>query len=107
MKVGSKIIVSDAGEYGLKNVNAALTALGAKRIDVAIMSHPHEDHVKNFIDLFAQWQVKKAVMSRSAYWQGTQTNRAVTRPRFAVLTVGAMWITSFAGSDVRRFDVQP
>jgi competence protein ComEC len=77
MKIGSKIIVSDAGEFELENVNSALKALGAKRIDVAILSHPHEDHVKNFIGLFAQWQVKKAVMSRSAHWQGTKTNRAV------------------------------
>ena len=77
MKIGSKIIVSDAGEFEFENMNDALKVLGAKRIDVAILSHPHEDHVKNFIDLFAQWQVKKAVMSRSAYWQGTQTNRAV------------------------------
>lgn len=77
MKIGSKIIVSDAGEFELENVNAALKALEAKRIDVAILSHPHKDHVKNFIDLFATWEVKKAVMSRSDYWQGTQTNRAV------------------------------
>ena len=77
MKIGSKIVVSDAGEFELENVNAALQALGAKRIDVAILSHPHADHVANFIDLFAQWQVKKAVLSRSSYWQGTKTNRAV------------------------------
>lgn len=79
MKIGSKIIVSDAGEFEVENVNAALKALGAKRIDVAMLSHPHEDHVKNFVDLFAQWNVKKAVMSRSAWWQGTKTNRAVTK----------------------------
>lgn len=77
MKIGTKIIVSDAGEFEVENVNAALTALGAKRIDVAILSHPHEDHVMNFIDLFGEWQVKKAVMSRSAYWQGTIINRSV------------------------------
>jgi competence protein ComEC len=77
MKIGGKIIVSDAGEYEIKNVNDTLNALEAKRIDVAILSHPHEDHVKNFIDLFATWDVKKAVLSRSAYWRGTQTNKAV------------------------------
>jgi competence protein ComEC len=79
MKVGEKVIVSDAGEYNLDDLNAALRALGAERIDVAILSHPHEDHVKNFIKLFAQWTVKQAVMSRSAYWQGTKTNRAVMK----------------------------
>jgi len=79
MRIGSKTIVSDAGEFKLASVNAALQALGATRIDVAILSHPHADHVKNFITLFAQWQVKKAVMSPSAYWQGTKTNRAVMR----------------------------
>ncbi len=77
MKVGSKIIVSDAGEFKLKNMNDALRSLDASRIDVAILSHPHQDHVKNFIDLFATWNVKKAVLSKSAYWQGTETNRDV------------------------------
>lgn len=77
MKIGGAIIVSDAGEYKLANVNAALKQLGATRIDVAILSHPHEDHVKNFVNLFAQWPVKKVVMSRSTYWAGTHTNRAV------------------------------
>lgn len=77
MKIGSKIIVSDAGEFELKNINNALRSLDAKQIDVAILSHPHKDHVKNFFDLFAAWDVKKAVMSQSDYWQGTLTNQAV------------------------------
>lgn len=77
MSVGGKVIVSDAGEFELDNVNAALESIGAKRIDVAILSHPHEDHVKNFVQLFARWEVKKAVMSRSEWWQGTDTNRDV------------------------------
>ncbi len=77
MKIGSKIIVSDAGEFELENMNDALHSLGATRIDVAILSHPHQDHVKNFIGLFATWDVKKAVLSKSGYWQGTETNRDV------------------------------
>jgi beta-lactamase superfamily II metal-dependent hydrolase len=38
MRVGEKIIVSDAGEYNLDKVSAALDALDAQRIDVAILS---------------------------------------------------------------------
>ena len=79
MKIGTKIIVSDAGEFEVENVNDALTALGATRIDVAILSHPHQDHVKNFVSLFAKWKVKQAVMSSSDYWWGTDTNRAVMK----------------------------
>lgn len=77
MKVGGKVVVSDAGEFKLGSVNKALKLIRARRIDVAILSHPHQDHVKNFVELFAQWEVKKAVLSRSEWWQGTDTNEAV------------------------------
>src|SRR5215211_6430247 len=77
MRVGGKIVVSDSGEFGLGNLNAALQNVDAKRIDVAILSHPHDDHVKNFAALFGAWEVKKAVLSRSEHWQGTIANRAV------------------------------
>ena len=77
MMIGGKVIVSDAGEHRVAAVNAALERLGAERIDVAILSHPHDDHVKNFVALFDRWRVGEAVLSRSDYWQGTTTNRAV------------------------------
>ena len=77
MKIGGKVIVSDAGEHRVENVNAALERVGATRIDVAILSHPHDDHVKNFVALLARWEVREAVLSRSDHWQGTKTNRAV------------------------------
>jgi competence protein ComEC len=77
MRIGGKVIVSDAGEFELDNLKAALKSVGAtKRIDVAILGHPHDDHVKNFAALFAAFEVKKAVLSRSDHWQGTKTNRA-------------------------------
>jgi len=79
MKVGSKIIVSDAGQLKFENLDAALNALGATHIDVAILSHPHSDHVTDFLSLFDEWKVKKVVMSPSAYWQGDTTNRAVMK----------------------------
>lgn len=73
MKIGGKVIVSDAGEFRIDAVNEELERLEAKRIDVAILSHPHDDHVKNFVALFARWEVKKAVLSRSEWWEGTKT----------------------------------
>ncbi len=79
MKIGAKIIVSDAGQFNYENIDAALNAVGATRIDVAILSHPHSDHVTDFLQLFDEWKVKKAVMSPSAYWRGDTTNRAVMR----------------------------
>lgn len=77
MKVGGKVVVSDAGEFNLENVDNALGRVGATRIDVAILSHPHRDHVKNFVDLFAKWEVKKAVLSRSEWWDGPELNENV------------------------------
>lgn len=78
MRIGGQIIVSDAGEHEYQNLKDALTKVGAgKRIDVAILGHPHDDHVRNFTQLFADFDVRKAVLSRSAHWNGTDTNRAV------------------------------
>lgn len=77
MRIGGQVIVSDVGEHRVADVNAALERLGAERIDVVILSHPHDDHVKNSLALFARWEVSEVVLSRSEYWQGTKTNRAV------------------------------
>jgi beta-lactamase superfamily II metal-dependent hydrolase len=79
MRIGGKVIVSDAGQFNVQGVDAALRAIGAKAIDFAILSHPHSDHVKNFIALIKQdgWQIHTAVLSHSAYWAGTGTNRKV------------------------------
>jgi competence protein ComEC len=79
MRIGGKVIVSDAGQFNVQSVDAALRAIGAKAIDFAILTHPHSDHVKNFIALIKQdgWQIHTAVLSHSAYWTGTSTNRKV------------------------------
>ena len=79
MRIGGKIIVSDTGEFRADVVRDTLRSLHAKRIDVLILSHPHQDHVKNAIDLLERWDVDLAVLSRSQWWEGTATNRAVTR----------------------------
>jgi competence protein ComEC len=79
MRIGGKVIVSDAGQFNVQSVDAALRAIGAKAIDFAILSHPHSDHVKNFIALIKMdgWQIHTAVLSHSAYWTKTSTNRGV------------------------------
>ena len=77
MRIGGKIIVSDTGEQFPEHVDETLRALKAKQIDVAILSHAHEDHVKNTIRLIRDfgWTIKLVVMSDSAWWEGTGTNR--------------------------------
>jgi competence protein ComEC len=77
MRIGSKIVVSDAGQFKYANIDAALHALGATQIDVAILSHPHSDHDTDFLSLFDEWKVKKVVMSENAYWHGDTVNKAV------------------------------
>ncbi len=81
MKIGGQVIVSDAGEHRVETVDATLRSLKAKQIDVAILSHPHDDHVRNFLALIEgyRWKIKLAVISRSAWWQGTKTNRALMK----------------------------
>ena len=77
MRIGGKIIVSDTGEQFPEHMDETLHALKAKQIDVAILSHAHEDHVKNTIRLIRDfgWTIKLAVLSDSAWWEGTGTNR--------------------------------
>jgi competence protein ComEC len=80
MRIGGKVILSDAGQFNVEKVDAALRALGAKTtIDVVILSHPHSDHVKNVIALVNtyHWKVGIAVLNHSAYWRATPTNKAV------------------------------
>ena len=79
MRIGGKVIVSDAGQFNVQSIDAALRAIGAKSIDFAILSHPHSDHVKNFVALITMdgWTIHTAVLSKSAYWTKTATNRKV------------------------------
>jgi competence protein ComEC len=79
IKLGSTIVVSDVGEHDVDVVDATLRDLDARRIDVAILTHPHQDHVRNLLALVNQygWQVEQAVISQSQWWQGTDTNRAI------------------------------
>jgi beta-lactamase superfamily II metal-dependent hydrolase len=79
MRIGGKIIVSATGEYRLDVMQDTLRSLKAKRIDVLILTHPHQDHVKNAIDLLDRWDVDLAILSRSQWWQGTDTNRALMK----------------------------
>lgn len=78
MRIGGEFIVSDAGQHNVAAVDAALHQLGATNVvDVAILSHPHSDHVKNFLALVDNfgWTIKQVVLSRSDWWQGTATNK--------------------------------
>jgi competence protein ComEC len=81
MQIGGKIVVSDAGELFPERVDAALRKVGAKRIDVAIFSHAHDDHVKNFIRLIRdfKWKIGRVVMPASDWWKGTDTNRELSK----------------------------
>lgn len=74
---GGKVIVSDLGEFKVRT--STPKRLGATKIDIAILSHPHSDHAKNLIELLLsyRWPIDTAVLSRSDYWRGTQTNRDV------------------------------
>ncbi len=79
MKFGSTVVVSDVGEHRAENVDEALRSVNAKKIDVVILSHPHQDHVKNLVKLVRTfgWEIELAVISESAYWFGPDTNKDV------------------------------
>ncbi len=78
MRIGGKIIVSDTGESRYRVLEDALReGLKAKRIDVLILGHPHDDHARNAAELLRKWQVRRVVMNESLWWDGTASNRAV------------------------------
>ncbi len=79
MRIGGKIIVSDTGEFRYENLDEALKeGLKAKRIDVLILSHAHDDHARNAARLLREWSVGRVVMNQSLYWEGTEANKATT-----------------------------
>ena len=78
MRIGDKVIVSDTGEFRYSVLDEALRlGVKAKRIDVLILGHAHDDHARNAAELFRQWDVKRVVMNQSLWWEGTGSNRAV------------------------------
>lgn len=80
MRIGGKIIVSDTGQYDYDVLDEALRdgdGLAAKRIDVLILGHAHDDHSKNAAELLRKWDVGRVVMNESLWWDGTISNRAV------------------------------
>jgi len=55
MRVGGKVIVSDTGQYRYDVLDDALRdGLKAKRIDVLILGHAHDDHSKNAAELLQE-----------------------------------------------------
>jgi len=72
MRIGGKIIVSDAGwPHKADEMHDRLTLLEAnKHIDVAILSHPHLDHVGGFERLVEQfgYDIDTAIVSSNAEW---------------------------------------
>ena len=80
MRIGGKIIVSDTGEFRYDVLDEALRlGLEAKRIDVLILGHAHDDHARNAAELLRNWDVRMVVRNRSLWWEGTIRNRAVMR----------------------------
>jgi competence protein ComEC len=63
-----KVMIIDAGNPGTFNdVNTALKALGVKRIDYLVASHPHVDHVGNFAKLIQTYKIGGVYTSSLVY----------------------------------------
>lgn len=83
MRIGNTIVVSDAGEnFAADEMHRALTRLKAKKtINVAILSHPHDDHVGGFERLVSEfgYTIKRALLPANDHWQATATNRSLMK----------------------------
>ena len=98
IRVGGKVIVSDTGEFEIEVLQKTLRdGVDAKRIDVLILSHPHQDHVRNALALLATWDVKLVVISKSTYWSARGTNAPVMAA--AAAEPGSELIVAHAGQE--------
>ena len=85
MRVGGAVVVSDIGERNIpfiyEAIDEALAETGSNEIEAIILSHAHDDHVKNFALLLQsrKYKVKRALLSRNAHWTATDANRAVMK----------------------------
>jgi competence protein ComEC len=85
IRVGGAVVVSDIGEQNIpflyKALDKALAKTGSREIEAIILSHAHDDHVKNFALLLksGKYTVKQALLSRNAHWSATDANRAVMK----------------------------
>jgi competence protein ComEC len=81
IKVGGRIIVSDAGfPSAADEMDVALDALGADgHIYRAILSHAHADHIGGFIGLIEKhgYTIDRAVYAPHHHYSHTKTNRAL------------------------------
>jgi competence protein ComEC len=85
IRVGGAVVVSDIGEHNIpflyKALDSALDKIGSREIEAIILTHAHDDHVKNFALLLEsrKYTVKRALLSRNDHWSATDANRAVMR----------------------------
>lgn len=85
IRVGGAVVLSDTGEQNIpflyKALDKALAETGSREIEAIILSHAHDDHVKNVALLLEsrKYTVKRVLMSRNAHWTATDANRAVMR----------------------------
>src|ERR687898_2256176 len=83
IRVGGAVVLSDIGEQNIpflyKELDQALAEIGSREIEAVILSHAHDDHVKNFALLLNsdKYTVKQVLLSRNAHWTATDANRAV------------------------------
>ena len=85
IRVGGAVVVSDIGERNIpfvyEAIDKALAKTGSREIEAIIVSHAHDDHVKNFALLLesGKYKIKRALLSRNAHWSATDANRAVMK----------------------------
>ena len=83
IRVGDAVVLSDIGEHNIpfvyEAIDRALAKIDSRQIEAIILTHAHDDHVKNFALLLEsrKYTVKRALLSRNLHWGATDANRAV------------------------------
>ena len=81
IRVGDAVVVSDTGKLNIPflydALDKALAETSSREIDAIILSHAHDDHVKN-VELLLEshrYKVRRVLLSHNDHWSETPTNR--------------------------------
>lgn len=85
-------LLIDAGRHDRNDVVPYLQAIGTKRLDLLVGTHPHADHIGQFPQVLASFPVQEVWMSGD-----TQTPLTFERALDAILASGAAYYEPRAG----------
>ncbi len=103
---GDETMLIDAGTANASRyVLAYLNALGITRINYAVNTHPHDDHIDGFNDIFAKVEVDKFFICfpKNATENMERALRSARKNNVEVVTIDEEYDLSFGGNTIKLY----